>query len=368
MDLIDEQHHPVIPFIAGRDFLHHPTQALLKLTAVLGAGNQGTKVQRDEPATFERIRHLTSHHPLRQQLGYSGLTHTCFSDQNRIVLAAAREHLDQPADVGIPADHRIQLSFSGQSRQISTELSQCTGLFSIKRCACSWSWSWSCRRRRCRWDHRVWLPPPRGHHASLHRLGRRLRGTRLQQQAFQLLDIEPLATHQGSPNPLVARQTQQHVGGLDAERTSSQALLFRLIEQQLQIFTHVKRCARAGWLPGAEILEVIAKILTTEAQLLQERPQASLLQQREHQVLNIQIAMAPALGFILGCKQEIPSQLTEAPWIGGEAEAQIRRPHRHGSSFGSIPPCSHRGLPRKRSRWSHASSDLARVPPCRPDH
>ena len=64
VDFIDEQHHPFTALIAGGDLLQHAAQALFELTAVLGTGDQGTEVQRDQAAAFEGIGHFTGHHPL----------------------------------------------------------------------------------------------------------------------------------------------------------------------------------------------------------------------------------------------------------------------------------------------------------------
>ena len=53
------------------------------------------------------------------------------------------------------------------------------------------------------------------------------------------------------------------MGGLNASDRSTKTLLFGLVKQQFQVFTDIERCARASWLAGAEILEVISEIITT---------------------------------------------------------------------------------------------------------
>ena len=49
-----------------------------------------------------------------------GLTDAGLADEDRIVLRAAREHLDDAADLPVAADHRIELALARQLGQIAT--------------------------------------------------------------------------------------------------------------------------------------------------------------------------------------------------------------------------------------------------------
>ena len=105
VQLIDEQHHPGI---GTTHLLEHRAQAFLELTTELGTGDQSPEIQRHQPQTLQRLRHFTRHDPLRQQLRNRCFANAGFTDEHRIVLAPAREHLDQVANFRITTDHRIE--------------------------------------------------------------------------------------------------------------------------------------------------------------------------------------------------------------------------------------------------------------------
>ena len=129
VQLIDEQDHAIgrRPFRLAH-LLEHRAQALLKLAAELSAGDQGPQVEADQAQALEGIGHLAGHDALGQQFSDGGLAHSGLADQHRIVLAAAREHLNQATDLGVAADHRIELTGPGCGGEIPTELFQCRGL------------------------------------------------------------------------------------------------------------------------------------------------------------------------------------------------------------------------------------------------
>ena len=53
VDLIDKQHHPGAAVVGGTDLLQHQPQAFLKLTAVLGAGDQGPQIEGNQAPALE---------------------------------------------------------------------------------------------------------------------------------------------------------------------------------------------------------------------------------------------------------------------------------------------------------------------------
>jgi len=81
-------------------------------------------VQRQHPLVLETLRHVPHGHPLRQPLDDGGLPHTRLADQNRVVLFPPTQHLDDPLDLRVPTDHRIQLVLPGGGRQVHAELVQ----------------------------------------------------------------------------------------------------------------------------------------------------------------------------------------------------------------------------------------------------
>ena len=121
VQFIDEQDHAGAAFggLTGGHLHQHAAQPFLELAAELGAGDQGPQVEGDQPLTLERIGHLTGHDSLGQQFGNRRFAHAGLPDQHRIVLAPARQHLDQAADCGVAADHRSELAGAGGGGEIA---------------------------------------------------------------------------------------------------------------------------------------------------------------------------------------------------------------------------------------------------------
>ena len=100
-------------------FLQHGLQPLLELAAVFGAGDQRAHVEREQLLVLQAFRHVAVDDALRQALDDGGLADAGLADQHRIVLGAAREHLDGAADFLVAADHRIDLAVARGLRQIA---------------------------------------------------------------------------------------------------------------------------------------------------------------------------------------------------------------------------------------------------------
>ncbi len=120
MDLVDEQDR-VRVLLQLRD---HRLQALLEIAAVFGAGDQRAEIQRPHGAVFQYRRHVTLDDALGQPFGQRGLAHAGFADVERIVLAAAAQHLDRALDLLGAADQRIDLALLGQLVEVVGVLGQ----------------------------------------------------------------------------------------------------------------------------------------------------------------------------------------------------------------------------------------------------
>ena len=73
---------------------------------------------------FEALGHVAADDALRETFDDRGLADAGFADQHRVVLGAAREHLDDAADLFVAADDRVELalrrrSWSGRGRIFS---------------------------------------------------------------------------------------------------------------------------------------------------------------------------------------------------------------------------------------------------------
>ena len=106
------------------DLLQDGLQALLELAAVLGAGEQGADVERDDLAVAQGLGDVAGDDPLGEALDDRGLADAGLADQHRVVLGAAGEDLDHAADLVVAADDRVELAVLGGLREVAAELLQ----------------------------------------------------------------------------------------------------------------------------------------------------------------------------------------------------------------------------------------------------
>ena len=118
VQLVDEQDDVA----AGLDLLQHLLQALLEVAAVAGAGDQGAEVERVDLLALERLGHLAAHDVLREALDDGGLADAGLADQHRVVLGAAAQHLHDPLDLLLAADHRVELAVARELGEVPAEL------------------------------------------------------------------------------------------------------------------------------------------------------------------------------------------------------------------------------------------------------
>src|SRR5690606_4326930 len=104
------------------DLLENGLHALFELTPVLRSGDEGRNVERDEFLTFERLGDIARDNPLSESLDDGGLTDTRLTDEDGVVLCSPSEHLTHPANFSVSPDDRVQLSSSGDLREVHAEL------------------------------------------------------------------------------------------------------------------------------------------------------------------------------------------------------------------------------------------------------
>jgi hypothetical protein len=128
VELVDEEHDVA----ALGDLLHHLLQALLELTAVLGAGDEGGQVKRVDLLVAQELRDLAARDPGCEALDDRGLAHAGLAEQDGVVLLAAGEDLHDPLDLGFAADHGVELVLRGELREVAAELvEQLRGLLAL---------------------------------------------------------------------------------------------------------------------------------------------------------------------------------------------------------------------------------------------
>ena len=100
----------MMPPSAAVDLVEHGLQPLLELAAIFRAGDQRAHVERQQLLVADRLRHVAVDDAQRQALDDRRLADAGLADQHRIVLGAARQHLDRAADLLVAADDRIELA------------------------------------------------------------------------------------------------------------------------------------------------------------------------------------------------------------------------------------------------------------------
>ena len=117
VELVDEEHR-VVRVAQLLDDLLEP---LLELAAVLGAGHERADVEGEDALVQQDVRHVAGHDPMREALRDGRLADARLADERRVVLRLAAEDLDDPLDLLLAADDRIELVGAGGLREVDAE-------------------------------------------------------------------------------------------------------------------------------------------------------------------------------------------------------------------------------------------------------
>src|SRR5262249_12819153 len=106
------------------DLVHHGLEPFLELPAILGSRHYCGEVEGDDALVLESLGHLAGDDALRQPLRDRRLAHPGLADQDRVVLLAARQHLEDALDLLLPPDDRVELALASQLGEVASELVQ----------------------------------------------------------------------------------------------------------------------------------------------------------------------------------------------------------------------------------------------------
>src|SRR5207253_7278179 len=109
--LVDEEDHVV----GVAELLDDLLEELLELAAVLGAGDERADVESKHSLALERLRNVPLDDPVREALGDRGLSYARLADERGIVLGAPAQDLDDPLDLLLATDDRIELAQIGRA-------------------------------------------------------------------------------------------------------------------------------------------------------------------------------------------------------------------------------------------------------------
>ncbi len=119
VQLVDERDDLAV---AVDDLLEHGLHAVLELAAVLGARDHRADVERDEALVPQALGHVAFDDAPRQAFGDGGLADAGLTDEDRVVLGAAREHLDDAPDLLVATDDRVELALAGVLGEVAAVL------------------------------------------------------------------------------------------------------------------------------------------------------------------------------------------------------------------------------------------------------
>ena len=124
MQLVDEEHRVVRVAQLLDDLL----ESLLEFAAVLRAGHERADVERQDPLVEQRLGHVAGDDPVGQALRDGGLADAGLTDERRVVLGPAAQDLDDPLDLLVATDHRVELPGARRVGQVDAELIDGRGL------------------------------------------------------------------------------------------------------------------------------------------------------------------------------------------------------------------------------------------------
>ena len=124
VQLIDEQDRVV----GVAQLLDDLLEALLELAAVLGAGDERADVERQDALVEQRLGDVARDDPMGQALGDRRLADAGLADQRRVVLGPAGQDLDDPLDLLLAADDRVELAGARGVGEVDAELVDGRGL------------------------------------------------------------------------------------------------------------------------------------------------------------------------------------------------------------------------------------------------
>ena len=95
------------------DLLQNFFDSFLKIAPVFGSCQHGGQVKGYDPLILDGFRHFSGNDFFREPFHNGGLAHTRLADQAGVILCAAGENLNDPLNLLIPPDNRIEGIVSG---------------------------------------------------------------------------------------------------------------------------------------------------------------------------------------------------------------------------------------------------------------
>ena len=118
VDLVDEEDDVA----ASTNFLEDLLEALFEVTAVARTSDKRTHIEAVDLLVLDGFGHIAGNDCLSEAFDNGGLTDAWLTNQNRVVLRAAREDLHDALHFSATANHRVKLVFAGSLGEVTTKL------------------------------------------------------------------------------------------------------------------------------------------------------------------------------------------------------------------------------------------------------
>ena len=290
VQLIDEQ-HGVVGVAQLLDDLLEP---LLELAAVLRAGHERADVEGQDALVEQDVRHVAGHDAVGQALRDRGLADARLADQRGVVLRLAAEDLDDPLDLLLAADDRVELAGAGGLGQVDAELVD--------------------GRRLA---------------GALRLLGTRAGGRALRQDADDLVadlvevDPERLQDAGGDPLPF-ADETEEQVLRADVVVTEAAGLVDGELDDALGAWGEPDLTDDRAVAPSDDELDRGPDLGELDVHVLEDarRHTLALADETEEQVLRADVVVVEPLRFVLSKRQDLARTIRELV----EAIHRVERP------------------------------------------
>ena len=119
VELVDEEDDLSLGLF---DVLEDGLQPLLELAAVLRAREECADVERPHASALEPLGNVARDDALREPFDDRGLAHARIADEHGVVLRPAGEDLDDAANLLVPADDGVELPGLGEIGEVTAEL------------------------------------------------------------------------------------------------------------------------------------------------------------------------------------------------------------------------------------------------------
>ena len=280
MQFVDEQDR----VLGTLHFVHDRLDAFFELTAVLGSGDHHRQVEYDDPLFTQQFGDFTVDHHRSKAFDDRGFTDTCFTEQNRIVLLASAQDLDDAFDFVGTANDGIEFPLASQFCQVATKTVQ------------SWSLALACLARcGCLASPGAFGTPFATFHAV---------AEKIQNFFADVFQLQP-EIHQNlcGDTFLFPDQTEQQVFGTDVVMVEVTGLFHRVLDHLLGARSLRKLAHRDHIGPRLDdLFDFQTDLAQVNLKVLQHigGNAGSLFDEAEQDVLSTNVFVIEPLGFLIG--------------------------------------------------------------------